>query len=93
MTSTWKAHSVLPGFGLTMGFTLAYLSLIDGVKGLFFYTGFGQRDYLGRPAGLLNKPEEGHWEYVKQLVGELMDEHRCGIGGRERLEDRDTAWL
>ena len=28
MTSTWKAHSVLPGFGLTMGFTLAYLSLI-----------------------------------------------------------------
>jgi len=25
---TWKRHSVLPGFGLTMGFTLAYLSLI-----------------------------------------------------------------
>jgi sulfate/thiosulfate transport system permease protein len=24
----WKRHSVLPGFGLTMGFTLAYLSLI-----------------------------------------------------------------
>ena len=25
---TWKRHSVLPGFGLTMGVTLAYLSLI-----------------------------------------------------------------
>jgi sulfate/thiosulfate transport system permease protein len=25
---TWKAHSVLPGFGLTMGFTLFYLSLM-----------------------------------------------------------------
>jgi len=25
---TWKRHSVLPGFGLTMGFTLTYLSLI-----------------------------------------------------------------
>ena len=28
MTTTWKRHSVLPGFGLTMGFTLTYLSLI-----------------------------------------------------------------
>ncbi|MFO1066615.1 MAG: sulfate ABC transporter permease subunit CysT [Pirellulales bacterium] len=27
-TSTWKKHSVLPGFGLTIGFTLSYLSLI-----------------------------------------------------------------
>jgi sulfate transport system permease protein len=27
-TFTWKRHSVLPGFGLTMGFTLAYLSLV-----------------------------------------------------------------
>jgi sulfate transport system permease protein len=27
-TVTWKRHSVLPGFGLTMGFTLVYLSLV-----------------------------------------------------------------
>jgi sulfate/thiosulfate transport system permease protein len=27
-TFTWKRHSVLPGFGLTMGFTLVYLSLV-----------------------------------------------------------------
>jgi hypothetical protein len=51
----------------------AYLSIINGVKGLFFYTGSGQRDYEGKPSGLLNKPELGHWDYVKQLVGELRD--------------------
>ncbi len=52
----------------------AYLSIINGVKGLFFYIGSGgQRDYEGKPAGLLNKPEEGHWDYVKQLVGELRE--------------------
>jgi hypothetical protein len=50
---------------------LAYLSIIKGVKGLWFYTGSGQRDYLGKPAGLLNKPEEGHWDYVQKLVREL----------------------
>jgi sulfate transport system permease protein len=27
-TFTWKRHSVLPGFGLTMGFTVTYLSLL-----------------------------------------------------------------
>jgi hypothetical protein len=48
-----------------------YLSIINGVKGLFFYTGSGQRDYLGKPSGLLNKTEEGHWAYVKQLAGEI----------------------
>jgi hypothetical protein len=52
---------------------LAYLSIINGVKGLWFYTGSGQRDYLGKPAGLLNKPEEGHWGYVQKLAGELRD--------------------
>jgi sulfate transport system permease protein len=26
--NTWRKHSVLPGFGLTMGFTLFYLSLV-----------------------------------------------------------------
>lgn len=51
----------------------AYLSIINGVKGLFFYTGSGQRDYFGKGSGLLNKPEEGHWDYVKQLVGELRE--------------------
>ncbi len=52
---------------------LAYLSLINGVKALWFYTGSGQRDYYGKPAGILNKPEEGHWDYVQKLVGELRD--------------------
>jgi len=28
MTATWRKHSVLPGFGLTFGFTLFYLSLV-----------------------------------------------------------------
>ena len=30
---------------------------------------------------------------MKQLVGELMDEHRGTVDRRERLEDRDAAWL
>jgi hypothetical protein len=51
----------------------AYLSIINGVKGLFFYTGSGQKDSDGKPAGLLNKQIEGHWDYVKQLVGELRE--------------------
>jgi len=50
-----------------------YLSIIYGVKGLFFYCGSGQKDYEGKPAGILNKPELGHWDYVKKLVGELRD--------------------
>ncbi|HSU52554.1 MAG TPA: hypothetical protein VLT36_00685 [Candidatus Dormibacteraeota bacterium] len=52
---------------------MAYISIINGVKGLWFYTGSGQKDYLGKPAGLLNKMEEGHWDYVKNLVGELKE--------------------
>jgi hypothetical protein len=51
----------------------AYSSIIYGVKGLFFYCGSGQKDYEGKPAGILNKPELGHWDYVKQLAGELRD--------------------
>src|SRR4029077_17177511 len=51
----------------------AYLSIINGVKGLFFYTGSGQRDFEGKPAGIINKPVEGHWDYVKKLVGELKE--------------------
>ena len=50
---------------------MAYLSIINGVKGLWFYTGSGQKDWQGKPAGLLNKPEEGHWDYVCKLVREL----------------------
>jgi len=52
---------------------MAYLSIINGVKGLFFYTGSGQKDKDGKPSGLLNKPEEGHWNYVRKLVGELHE--------------------
>lgn len=52
---------------------LAYLSIINGVKGLWFYTGSGQKDYYGKSAGLLNKPEEAHWDYVQKLVGELRE--------------------
>jgi hypothetical protein len=52
---------------------MAYLSIINGVKGLWFYTGSGQRDFQGKPSGLLNKPEEGHWDYVQKLVSELHE--------------------
>jgi len=51
----------------------AYLSIINGVKGLFFYTGFGERDYQGKPAGMLNQPELAHWPYVQKLASELRD--------------------
>ncbi len=51
----------------------AYLSIINGVKGFFFYTGTGERDYRGKSAGLLNNPEAGHWDYVQQLVHELSE--------------------
>jgi hypothetical protein len=52
---------------------MAYLSIINGVKALWFYTGSGQKDYSGKPAGLLNKPAEAHWDYVQKLVGELRE--------------------
>jgi hypothetical protein len=52
---------------------MAYLSIINGVKGLFFYTGSGQKDSEGKPAGLLNKLSESHWDYVQKLAGELRD--------------------
>jgi hypothetical protein len=52
---------------------MAYLSIINGVKGLWFYTGSGQRDWQGKPAGLLNKREESHWDYVQRLVRELRE--------------------
>jgi hypothetical protein len=49
------------------------MSIIAGVKGLFFYVGSGQKDYQGKPAGLLNKPVEAHWDYVQQLARELRE--------------------
>lgn len=52
---------------------MAYLGIINGVKGLFFYTGSGQKDFEGKPAGLLNKPEAAHWDYVQKLAGELRE--------------------
>jgi hypothetical protein len=52
---------------------MAYLSIINGVKGLWFYTGSGQRDWQGKPAGLLNKRQESHWDYVQKLVRELHE--------------------
>lgn len=52
---------------------MAWLSIINGVKGLWFYTGSGQRDWQGKPAGLLNKPAEAHWDSVQQLVRELRE--------------------
>jgi hypothetical protein len=52
---------------------MAYLSIINGVKGLWFYTGSGQKDSQGKPAGIFNKPEEGHWAYVQTLTRELRD--------------------
>ena len=30
---------------------------------------------------------------VKELVREFVDQHSGGVGWRERLEDRDAAWL
>ena len=52
---------------------MAYLSIINGVKGLFFYTGSGQKDFEGKPAGLLNKLSESGWDYVQKLARELHE--------------------
>ena len=52
---------------------MAYVSIINGVKGLFFYTGSGQKDIEGKPAGLLNKLSESHWDYVQKLARELRE--------------------
>ena len=50
---------------------MAYLSIIKGVKALFFYTGSGERDVHGKPAGVLDQRENSHWTYVQSLVREL----------------------
>ena len=47
--------------------------------------GFGFSHALGRPSIVTT--------LVTELVCELVDEHRGGVGWRQRLEDRDAAWL
>ncbi|MGI8906799.1 MAG: hypothetical protein ACR2IE_09950 [Candidatus Sumerlaeaceae bacterium] len=44
----------------------AYLSIVCGAKGLYYYTGYGEQGN-----GILSKPEEGHWKELKALVREL----------------------
>lgn len=44
----------------------AYLAVIHGAKGLMYYVGSGSGGN-----GILNKPEEGNWEYLKSLATEL----------------------
>jgi len=50
---------------------MCYMPIVYGAKGVAFYTGSGQLDYYKKPSGILNNPEEGDWEYVKQLIGEM----------------------
>lgn len=44
----------------------AYIALCHGARGLLYYTGFGESRH-----GILHRKEEGHWEELKALVGEL----------------------
>jgi hypothetical protein len=46
----------------------AYISVIHGAKGVFFYTGVGEQGM-----GIFNKPEEGNWAYLKKLTVELKE--------------------
>jgi hypothetical protein len=46
----------------------AYLALIHGARGLMYYVGSGSGGN-----GILNKPEQGHWQDVKGLVRELRE--------------------
>ncbi len=50
---------------------MCYLPIVYGAKGIAFYTGSGQLDYYKKPSGIFNNPEEGDWEYIKQLIGEM----------------------
>ncbi len=50
---------------------MCYMPIVYGAKGVAFYTGSGQLDYYKKPSGILNNPEEGDWEYIKQLIGEM----------------------
>lgn len=46
----------------------AYIVIVHGAKGVFFYTGAGEQGN-----GILNKPKDGHWEELKKLATELKD--------------------
>jgi len=46
----------------------AYIALIHGAKGLMYYVGSGSGGN-----GILNKPDEGSWNYLKALVSELRE--------------------
>ena len=52
---------------------MCYMPIVYGVRGIAFYTGSGQLDYYKKASGILNNPEQGDWEYVKQLIRELRD--------------------
>lgn len=52
---------------------MCYMPIVHGAKGVAFYTGSGQPDYYKKPSGILNNPEEGDWEYIKQLIREMRD--------------------
>ncbi len=52
---------------------MCYMPIVNGAKGVAFYTGSGQLDYNKKPSGILNNPEQGDWEYVKQLIREMRD--------------------
>jgi len=49
------------------------MPIVYGAKGVAFYTGSGQLDYYKKASGILNNPEQGDWEYVKQLIREMRD--------------------
>lgn len=46
----------------------AYVGIIHGAKGLMYYVGSGSGGN-----GILNKPQEGHWEDLKRIVTELRE--------------------
>jgi len=52
---------------------MCYMPIVYGAKGIAFYTGSGQLDYYKKASGILNNPEQGDWEYVKQLIREMRD--------------------
>lgn len=50
---------------------MAYTSLIVGARGLIYFIGSGMAGPDGQGNGILNKPEEGNWAYLKSLVLEI----------------------
>src|SRR6476660_6721196 len=77
-----KKFNALPGFGLTMGFTMFYLSVIVLIPlgGLFFRVseaGWRSQDFTGRDfkdlAGLIERLKE-HADPVSQFVWERFSD-------------------